>query len=206
VIGTRPDCVSDQALDLLAGYQKKGYEIWLEYGLQSAHDKTLLRINRGHDFAAYRDAVERTRLRGLPVCTHLILGLPGEDRAMMLETLKRVRETGVDGIKFHPLHVVRNTLLAHQWRRGEVELLSQEVYVGLVCDMIERMPEQWVVHRLTGTAAGDVLLDPGWCSRKWAVINAIYAEIDRRGSRQGCALGQDVSSCADADARQAVAV
>ncbi|MDX8403632.1 MAG: TIGR01212 family radical SAM protein [Mariprofundaceae bacterium] len=187
-IGTRPDCVSDQVLDLLVQYQKKGYEIWLEYGLQSAHDETLRRINRGHDFADFRSAVQRTRSRGLSVCTHLILGLPGEDRAMMLETLARVREAGTDGIKLHPLHVVRHTMMAHEWRQGEVHLLTQPEYVSLACDMLEQIPDNWVVHRLTGTASEDVLLAPGWCNRKWAVINAIYAEMHRRGCCQGSAL------------------
>ncbi|MFQ5581086.1 MAG: TIGR01212 family radical SAM protein [Mariprofundaceae bacterium] len=188
VIGTRPDCISDQALDLLVQYQQKGYEVWLEYGLQSAHDETLHRINRGHNFADYRDAVQRTRSRGLPVCTHLILGLPGEDRAMMLETLARVREAGTDGIKLHPLHVVRHTMLAHEWRRENMHLLTQPEYVSLACDMLERMPASWAVHRLTGTSSGDILLAPDWCAHKWAVINAIYTEMHRRGQRQGSAV------------------
>ncbi|MDT8376268.1 MAG: TIGR01212 family radical SAM protein [Mariprofundaceae bacterium] len=188
VIGTRPDCVSEEVLELLVTYQQRGYEIWLEYGLQSAHDKTLQRINRGHSFAEYHDTVIATRERGLSVCTHLILGLPGEDRAMMLETLARVRETGTDGIKLHPLHVVRRTMLAHEWRKGNIQLLSQSEYVSLACDMLERMPASWAVHRLTGTASEDVLLAPEWCVRKWVVINAIYAEMHRRGCRQGSAL------------------
>jgi len=196
VIGTRPDCVDDAILDVLAGYRRKGTEVWLEYGLQSAHDVTLARIRRGHGFAEYVWAVNATRQRGLPVCTHLILGLPGEDHAMMLETLARVRETGTDGIKFHPLHVVRHTLMAHEWRRGEIHLLSQPEYVHLVCDMLEQTPPEWAVHRLTGTAAPDVLLAPDWCARKWAVINAIYAEMRRRGSCQGQRPGRPAASVA----------
>jgi len=188
VIGTRPDCVSEEVLDLLVSYQMRGHEIWLEYGLQSAHDETLVRINRGHTFAEYRRTIAMTRKRGLPVCTHLILGLPGEDREMMMATLAKVREVGTDGIKFHPLHVVRNTLLAHQWRRGEVRTLTQTEYVRIVCDMLERIPVRWVVHRLTGTASHDVLLAPAWCEYKWSAINAVYAEMARRGSRQGCKL------------------
>ncbi|MCF7821411.1 MAG: TIGR01212 family radical SAM protein [Mariprofundaceae bacterium] len=188
VIGTRPDCVAGEVLDLLASYQQQGYEIWLEYGLQSAHDETLERINRGHSFAEYRDTVIATRKRGLKVCTHLILGLPGEDRGMMLETLARVREVGTDGIKLHPLHVVRHTMLAYKWRKGDIHLLAQPEYVSLVCDMLERMPASWVVHRLTGTASEDLLLAPEWCVRKWAVINAVYAEMNRRGCRQGDAI------------------
>ncbi len=191
VIGTRPDCVSEEVLDLLASYRAHGHEVWLEYGLQSAHESTLARINRGHGFAEYQWAVNETRQRNLPVCTHLILGLPGEDRDMMLQTLAKVRETGADGIKFHPLHVVKNTLLAHQWRQGNVPLLSQAGYVSLVCDMLERIPPDWAVHRLTGTASADILLGPDWCAHKWSVLNDIHAGMRRRGSWQGSALGVD---------------
>lgn len=201
VIGTRPDCVDQDILDLLASYQARGLEVWLEYGLQSAHDETLARINRGHDFAEYRQAVHETRRRGLPVCTHLILGLPGEDHDMMMGTLARVRETGTDGIKLHPLHVVRHTMLAHQWRRQGLPLLSQAGYVALVCDMLEQMPAEWVVHRLTGTASHDMLLGPDWCEKKWPVINAIYAEMHRRRSHQGCRLEIQTDVLSPAPAR-----
>lgn len=199
VVGTRPDCVGEEILDLLASYQKLGFEVWIEYGLQSAHDVTLARINRGHTFAEYRQAVQMTRVRGLPVCTHLILGLPGEDQQMMMASLEKVREVGTDGLKFHPMHVVRNTLLAYQWRKGGVQLLPQEKYVQLVCDMLERIPADWVVHRLTGTASREVLLAPDWCVHKWAVINSIYAEMQRRGSRQGCGLGPSFPRTSEMD-------
>ncbi|MDX8412407.1 MAG: TIGR01212 family radical SAM protein [Mariprofundaceae bacterium] len=198
VIGTRPDCVSEEVLDMLAAYRRRGLEVWLEYGLQSAHDETLARINRGHGFDQYAWAVRATQRRGLPVCTHLILGLPGEDRDMMLDTLARVREVGTDGIKFHPLHVVRNTLMAYQWRQGEISLLSQCEYARLVCDMLERIPSTWAVHRLTGTASKDMLLAPDWCAHKWPVINTIHAEMKRRGSSQGCLLSTHVSPSAPA--------
>jgi radical SAM protein (TIGR01212 family) len=117
-VGTRPDCVPDAVLDLLAGMRAEGYEVWLELGLQSAFDATLDRVNRGHHFADYRRAVRGARLRGLPVCTHLIVGLPGEGREAALGSLERVLDLGTDGLKLHPLHVVRHTLLAQQWQRG----------------------------------------------------------------------------------------
>jgi len=197
VIGTRPDCVSEPVLDLLCSLQHRGLEIWLEYGLQSAHEETLARINRGHSFAEYQQTISMTRQRGLPVCTHLILGLPGEDREMMMETLSRVREAGTDGIKFHPLHIVRHTMLAHEWSMGGVQLLSQAEYVEIVCDMLERMPAEWVVHRLTGTASHEVLLAPAWCEYKWSVINAIFRQMEERGSSQGCALSASVYQKSD---------
>lgn len=185
VIGTRPDCVSRDLLDLLVSYQTQGYEIWLEYGLQSAHDDTLIRINRGHSFAEYMGTVVKTRELGLKVCTHLILGLSGEDRAMMMESLQQVLDIGADGLKFHPLHVVRHTRLASDWKRGDVALLQQQDYVSLVCDMLEMTPSDYVIHRLTGTASEDVLLAPAWCGGKWQVINAIYREMEARNSVQG---------------------
>ncbi|MES9958747.1 MAG: TIGR01212 family radical SAM protein [Sedimenticola sp.] len=187
-VGTRPDCVPDEVLDLLAGYQAEGYEVWLELGLQSAFDDTLERVNRGHGFAEYRRAVRAAHLRGLPVCAHLIIGLPGEGRERSLQSLDRVLELGVEGIKLHPLHVVKGTLLANQWRRGEYTPMSQDEYIAIAADMIERTPPEVVFHRATATASADILLTPGWCGRKWAVLNAIEDELVRRGSRQGSAL------------------
>ncbi|MGQ9830194.1 MAG: TIGR01212 family radical SAM protein [Thermochromatium sp.] len=184
-VGTRPDCVPEAVLDLLAGYRARGKEVWLELGLQSANDETLERINRGHGFAEYRTAVTAAHRRGLPVCTHLIVGLPGEGRAEALTTLDRVLELGVEGLKIHPLHVVRHTRLAIAWRRGDYSPLPMDDYVALCADLIERTPASVVYHRLTGTAARDILLAPDWCSRKWAVLNAIESELFRRGTRQG---------------------
>lgn len=172
-VGTRPDCVPESVLDLLAGYQDSGYEVWLELGLQSAFDDTLHRVNRGHDFAAYRQAVQAARSRQLPVCTHLIVGLPGEERQHALESLHKVLELGVDGLKLHPLHVVKGTRLSRAWRHGEYRPLQMTEYVQTVADMVRRTPPEIVFHRLTGTASSDVLLAPAWCVKKWRVLNAI---------------------------------
>lgn len=184
-VGTRPDCVSEAVLDLLAGYRACGKEVWLELGLQSADDRTLARINRGHGFAEYRAAVTAAHRRGIPICTHLIIGLPGEGREAALNTLERVLELGVEGLKLHPLHVVKHTRLAIEWQRGEYQPLTLDEYVGICADLIERTPANVLYHRLTGTAAPEILLAPEWCSRKWAVLNAIESELFRRGSRQG---------------------
>lgn len=184
-VGTRPDCVPDAVLDLLARYRARGKEIWLELGLQSADDRTLERVNRGHDFADFRAAVSAAQRRGIPVCAHLIVGLPGEGRAAALRSLDLVLELGVAGLKLHPLHVVRQTRLAIDWRRGDYVPLTQEEYVSICADLIERTPAEVTYHRLTGTAARDILLAPAWCGRKWAVLNAIEAELYRRGTRQG---------------------
>ncbi len=184
-VGTRPDCVPEAVLDLLAGYRARGKEVWLELGLQSADDATLAKVNRGHGFAEYRAAVTAAHRRGIPVCAHLIVGLPGEGRAAALQTLDRVLEVGVEGLKLHPLHVVRQTRLAIDWRNGEYAPLTMDDYVGICADLIERTPAAVIYHRLTGTASRDILLAPDWCSRKWAVLNGIEAELFRRGTRQG---------------------
>jgi radical SAM protein (TIGR01212 family) len=184
-VGTRPDCVPDAVLDLLARYRARGKEIWLELGLQSADDRTLERVNRGHGFADFRTAVAAARRRGIPVCAHLIVGLPGEGRDAALSSLERVLELGVEGLKIHPLHVVRHTRLAIDWRRGDYIPLELDNYVNICADLVERTPPEVTFHRLTGTASRDILLAPAWCNRKWAVLNAIEAELSRRGSHQG---------------------
>lgn len=193
-IGTRPDCVPPVVLDLLASYREQGYEIWLELGLQSAFDYTLERVNRGHGFAEYREAVLAARERGLPVCTHLIVGLPGEEPAHNLLSLERVLDLGVEGLKLHPLHVVKGTMLANQWRRGEYVPWHLHQYVETVADMVERTPPEVCYHRLTGTADEKILLAPGWCNWKWRVLNAIEHELAHRGTRQGSCIEKNTST------------
>jgi radical SAM protein (TIGR01212 family) len=186
-IGTRPDCVPDEVLDLLADYQQQGFEIWLELGLQSSFDETLERVNRGHGFAEYEHAVMRARSRGIKVCTHLILGLPGETTRHHIRSLERVLDLGVDGLKFHPLHVVKGTQLANEWRKGEYQPMNLDDYVSDVVELINRTPENVVFHRLTGTASSDVLLAPQWCSKKWLVLNRITEVL----SEQKAAVSKD---------------
>ena len=187
-VGTRPDCVPHEVLDLLQGYRDAGLEVWLELGLQSSFDATLQRVNRGHGFSEYRAAVLAARSRGMPVCTHLILGLPGESAAHSRTTLARVLDLGVDGLKLHPLHVVKGTQLANEWRRGEYRPLSEEEYIELAADLIEMTPAEVIYHRVTGTAASGILLAPSWCGHKWRVLNGIEATLRRRGTSQGSTL------------------
>ncbi len=189
-IGTRPDCVPDAVLDLLAGYRARGHEVWLELGLQSAFDESLSRVNRGHGFAEYADAVVRARSRGLPVCTHLILGLPGETRAHYRESLSKVLALGVDGLKLHPLHVVKGTALANQWRRGEYAPLGFDDYIQSAAELIAMTPKEVVFHRVTGTASKDILLAPAWCNGKWRVLNGVTEAVAALGG-QGCSAHYD---------------
>ncbi len=184
-VGTRPDCVPPAVLDLLASYRDEGYEVWLELGLQSAFDETLEKVNRGHGFAEYRRAIQAAHARELAVCTHLIVGLPGEDSRHALTSLDRVLELGVAGLKIHPLHVVKGTLLANQWRRGEYRPPAFDDYVDTVARMVAHTPPEIVYHRLTGTSAPNILLAPAWCAWKWRVLNAITRRLVAAGWRQG---------------------
>ena len=188
-IGTRPDCVPTPVLDLLAAYRQQGHQVWLELGLQSSFDHTLDKVNRGHGMAEFEQAVVAAQARGLPVCAHLIVGLPGESKAHNLTSLQRVVALGVEGLKLHPLHVVKGTLLANQWRRGEYSPWSMFEYVDTVVDMLESTPREVIFHRLTGTARESILLAPAWCNWKWRVLNGIERELAQRGSVQGCKAG-----------------
>jgi hypothetical protein len=186
-IGTRPDCVSSEVLDLLDELRARGLEVVLELGLQSAFDETLRRVNRGHGLAEYVATATAARQRGIPVCAHLIVGLPGENEAHYHASLDTVLDIGVDGLKIHPLHVVKHTLLAQEWRQGKYSPLGREEYIRIAADLIERTPEHIVYHRVTGTSPKEILLAPEWSSQKWNVLNGIERELRRRDSRQGAA-------------------
>lgn len=190
-VGTRPDCVPDAVLTMLSDYQQQGKEVWLELGLQTANDKTLKRINRGHDFAAYRETVARARLYGIKVCAHLILGLPGEDQVDYRTTLEAVLETGVEGIKLHPLHVVEGSTMAKAWKVGRLETLSLDAYVEAAVDLIQRTPEEVVYHRVSADSRPPILLAPQWCGSRWTAIVAIAKRLAETGS-QGSIRSQNM--------------
>lgn len=183
-VGTRPDCLPEPVLDLLADYHRRTY-LWLELGLQSCHDTTLLRLQRGHDYACFLDAYRRAKDRGLRVCVHVILGLPGESREDILATARELARLQVDGIKLHLLHVLRGTPLGDAYLKGEVTMLTQQDYVELVVDVIEELPPQTLIQRLTGDGPRERLLAPVWSINKWEVLNAIDREWTKRGTRQG---------------------
>ncbi|EOT1258201.1 TIGR01212 family radical SAM protein [Cronobacter sakazakii] len=188
-VGTRPDCVPESVLDLLAGYHEQGYEVWLELGLQSAKDKTLHRINRGHDFACYQETTRRARARGLRVCTHLIVGLPGETRSDALASLERVVETGVDGIKLHPLHIVEGSIMAKAWRAGRLSGIALDDYTVTAGEMIRHTPPDIIYHRISASARRPTLLAPLWCENRWTGMVAIDRYLNQHGA-QGSALGR----------------
>lgn len=184
IVGTRPDCLPEPTLDLLASYAQRCY-FWLELGLQSHLDRTLTAINRGHDLASFTSAVMGCKKRGIRVCAHVILGLPGESREEMLSGAEFLNELGVDGVKVHLLHVMRGTRLAQEYQAGKVRVMDRDEYVGLVCDYLERLDPRIVVQRLTGDGNRQDLIAPLWSLAKWEVLNCIDNELERRGSRQG---------------------
>ena len=179
-VGTRPDCVPDETLELLLEYQNQGFEVWLELGLQSAFDSTLKRVNRGHGFKEYKDTLLKARAKGIKVCTHLIIGLPGEDTLHYKSTLNQVLELGVDGLKFHPLHVVKGTQLANEYRKGEYKPITMDHYTQVVAELVTMAPSDMIYHRLTGTANESQLLAPKWCSKKWEVLYSIEHKLKRK--------------------------
>jgi len=183
-IGTRPDCVDEAILDLLQAYAAN-YLIWIEYGLQSAHDRTLERINRGHDVQCFKNAVTLTKNRGIMICAHVILGLPGENRRHMLETAEFIASAGIDGIKLHLLYVVKGTPMEHLYRKRRYTCLEQSEYVDIVCDFLERIPPDIVIQRLTGDPHPEELVAPQWSLRKTETLNMIRQTLEARDSVQG---------------------
>ena len=183
-IGTRPDCLGDEVLDLLAGYARDRL-VWLEMGLQSAHDATLQRLNRGHDVACFTDAVARAVARGLPVVAHVILGLPGEGSREVEATAAYLARLPLQGVKIHLLYVVRGSGLARLYEGGDYQCLSEDRYVELAVNFVELLPPHLVIHRLTGDPHRSELLAPAWCLDKSRVLGCLREEFARRGSRQG---------------------
>jgi radical SAM protein (TIGR01212 family) len=183
-IGTRPDCVDEAVLELLQKIARR-HLVWIEYGLQSAHDATLARINRGHDVAAFQSAVAATRGRGLEICAHVILGLPGEKRREMLKTAEFLAGLELDAVKIHLLYVVRGTALETLWRQGQYRCLRQQEYVGLVCDFLERLPPAMVIQRLTGDPRPGELVAPQWARYKQQTLNHIRETLVARDTWQG---------------------
>jgi radical SAM protein (TIGR01212 family) len=184
-IGTRPDCVDEPVLDLLQAYTPN-YLIWIEYGLQSASDRTLEFINRGHDVQCFKDAIKKTSNRGIGICVHVILGLPHETRDDMLDTAQTLADLRIDGIKLHLLYVVKGTILEAHYRQGKYKCLEQQEYVDLVCDFIERLPSDMIIQRLTGDPHPQELVAPQWALKKSETLAKIRNTLEKRDSRQGC--------------------
>lgn len=186
-IATRPDCIPDNTLALLHEYNAVK-PVWVELGLQTMHDETAEYIRRGYGRSCFADAVARLRACGIPVIVHVILGLPGEDEAMMLQTIDYLNGLGISGIKLQLLHVLEGTDLAADYRAGRFEVLSEDAYVDLVVQCIARLSPNIVIHRITGDGPADLLIAPRWSLHKRAVLNHIHHALKIRGVWQGCRL------------------
>lgn len=183
-IATRPDCLPDDVVDYLAELNERT-SLTIELGLQTIHDVTAKKINRGHDYKTFLEGLAKLRRRNISVVVHIINGLPGETTEMMLDTAREVAKMDIQGIKIHLLHVLKHTPLARQYEKGLLELMDETTYVSLVCDQLETLPPEIVIHRLTGDGPPDLLIGPTWSRHKMAVLNAIDAELVRRDSFQG---------------------
>ena len=183
-ISTRPDCLEDDVLEYLAELNERT-NLWVELGLQTIHDSTSKIINRGHDYKTFLEGVEKLKSKNIKTVVHIINGLPGEDYNMMMETAKAVADLNVHGIKIHLLHVIKNTPIARMLEKNMMSLMTQDDYVNLVCDQLEILPPEMVIHRLTGDGKKEDLVGPLWSLKKWEVLNAIDDTMKARDSYQG---------------------
>ena len=184
-IGTRPDCLPDEVVALLARLNRRK-PVWVELGLQTIHEDTARYIRRGYGLSVYEDALRRLKAAGLTVIVHVILGLPGETRADMLATIDYLG--GIhrpDGVKLQLLHVLEGTDLAQMWRAGQVPVMEPEEYYDLLCECLRRLPPDMVIHRLTGDGPKRILLAPLWTGDKKRVLNDLKRTLDRQNVRQG---------------------
>ena len=183
-IGTRPDAISDVCLEYLKDLNKRTFLI-VELGLQSMHDKTLNLINRGHNLECFDKCVKRLKESNINVVIHVINGLPFETKEMMIDTIRHLNKLKINGIKIHMLHVLMNTEIENYYKKTKFHLLTKEEYVDIVCDQIEELNDNIVIHRLTGDGAKDDLIAPLWTLKKVSVLNDIDKELKKRGTYQG---------------------
>lgn len=189
-IGTRPDCLPDETITYIAALSERMH-VTVELGLQTTYDETSKIINRAHTYDLYVETVKRLRQLApkVEIVSHLINGLPGETHDMMIENVRRcVTDNEIDGIKLHLLHLMTSTKMQRDYHEGRLKLLGMEEYVNIICDQLEIIPKNIIIHRITGDAPRDMLIGPMWSLKKWEVLNAIDQEMERRVSYQGCKL------------------
>jgi len=182
-IGTRPDCIDDEKLELISEF-KDDYYTWIEYGLQSIHDKTLSKINRGHDFDCFLRAYEKTKEKGINVCIHVIFGL-WETHEEIMQTAQKLAELKVDGVKIHMLCGLKDTKLSKMYENNEIDFMGEEEYITTVCDFLEYLPQETTIHRLAGNGLKKNLIAPIWIGKKFDCLNKIDREFINRNSHQG---------------------
>lgn len=183
-IATRPDCLDEDIVSLLARFNKIK-PVWVELGLQTIHPQTADFIRRGYDYDCFVQAVQFLHENHISVITHLILGLPGEDRSMMLDSVKSVAALGTDGVKLQLLHILKDTDLADYYEHTGFPVFTLEEYVEFVIDCLEYLPQDIVIHRLTGDGPRDLLIAPMWSTRKRSVLNLIHKRMQERDTYQG---------------------
>ena len=189
-IGTRPDCLPDETIAYIAELSDRMH-VTVELGLQTTYDEKSKIINREHTYELYVETVKRLRQLApkVEIVSHLINGLPGETHDMMIENVRRcVTDNEIDGIKLHLLHLMTSTKMQRDYHERRLKLLGMEEYVNIICDQLEIIPQNIIIHRITGDAPRDMLIGPMWSLKKWEVLNAIDQEMERRGSYQGCKL------------------
>jgi uncharacterized protein len=195
-IGTRPDCVPDEVLDLLTEIAGRTY-LSIEYGMQTMHDRSLQWMNRGHDHASFVDAVQRSHGRGFEICVHVILGIPGESHDDVLATARELARLPIDAVKIHNLYAVKRTRLGEQVERGEVALMGRDEYLSAAVDFLELLPPTVIVERISGDAPPDYFVGPAWCLDKPAVKMALAQEFTRRQTYQGRLFAPAMAAPAD---------
>ena len=186
-IATRPDCLDEEVVKLIAEYAKE-YYVWVELGLQTASDQTAGLINRGYQTKAYEDAIMLLKQYNIDAVTHIIFGLPGETKKDMLSTVGFVRDQGSQGVKFHLLHLIKNTPMEQLYNEGGLEFMGKDDYIDVICEAVGLLDPDMVVHRLTGDAPRELLIGPMWSLNKWEILNTIDSELERRNITQGSLL------------------
>ncbi len=185
-IGTRPDCISEDILKLISNYGDR-YEVWLEYGLQSSHNQTLKSINRGHSYEDFLAAVKLTRKYKLKICTHIILGLPGESREITLGTARELARLKIDSVKIHPLHIIRGTPLEQLFQEEKYQPLTYEAYLDLLAEFIAQLWPQTIIQRVSATCPRELLIAPGWLAQRHATDKDLELSLEQKGYSQGSA-------------------
>ena len=185
MIGTRPDCLPDSTVDMISGFKKDNFELWIEIGMQSMHEGSLRFLKRGHTHEDTRNAVKRAAARNIPVCVHVITGIPGENWRDIMQTAREISSLPVSGVKLHQLHVIKGTLLEKLYRMNSLKLPDMSEYASITVDILERLRPDILIHRLSADREENTLIAPLWGNHKGSVIKEIDRQFRERATWQG---------------------